>query len=164
QLLLLHYRLELDHREIAAARERAVLVEHIGDAARHAGREIAAGRAEHHNDAAGHVLAAMVAGALHHRHCARVAHREALPSDAAEIALALDRAVEQGVADDEGSLRHDGGRLARRIGDDAPAGETLAGVIVGLAFELEGHTAREPGTEALTGRALELHVHGIVRQ
>ena len=36
-------RLELDHGEIAALGERAVLVEHIGDAARHAGGEVAAG-------------------------------------------------------------------------------------------------------------------------
>jgi hypothetical protein len=47
--------------------EVAVLVEHIGDAARHAGREVAPGLAEHHDDAAGHVFAAVVAGAFDHR-------------------------------------------------------------------------------------------------
>ena len=41
--------------------ESAVLVEDIGDAARHAGREVTAGAAEHDHDAASHVFAAMVA-------------------------------------------------------------------------------------------------------
>ena len=90
-------------------REGAVLVEHIGDAARHAGGEVAAGAAEHHHDAAGHVFAAMVAGAFDHRDGAGIAHREALAGDAAEIALALDRAVQHGVADDDRFLRHDAG-------------------------------------------------------
>ena len=44
--------------------EAAVLVEHVGDAAAHAGGEVAAGPAEHDDAAAGHVLAAVVADAL----------------------------------------------------------------------------------------------------
>ena len=94
-------RLERHHRHVAAAREAAVLVEHVGDAARHAGGEIAPGLAEHDDDAAGHVFAAMVAGAFDDRDGAGVAHREALAGDAAEIALAGDRAVQHGVADDD---------------------------------------------------------------
>src|SRR6266436_6130708 len=39
---------ELDHRQIAEPVEIAGLVQHIGDAARHAGGEIAPGLAEHH--------------------------------------------------------------------------------------------------------------------
>ena len=115
-LFLVRHRLELDHRHVAARPEGAVLVEHIGDAARHAGREVAAGAAEHDHDAAGHVFAAVVAGALDHRDGAGVAHREALAGDAAEIAFARDRAVEHGVADDDQFLRHDArvGRSAAR--------------------------------------------------
>ena len=108
-LLLGRHRLELDHRHVAARGERAVLVEHVGDAARHAGGEVAAGAAEHDDDAAGHVFAAVVAGALDHGDGAGIAHREALAGDAAEIALAFDRAVEHGVADDDRFLRHDAG-------------------------------------------------------
>ena len=44
----------------------AVLVQDIGDAAGHAGGEVASGLAEHDGDAAGHVLATMVADALDH--------------------------------------------------------------------------------------------------
>jgi hypothetical protein len=43
----------------------------------------------------------MVARALDDRDGAGVAHGEALAGDAAEVALALDRAVEHGVADDD---------------------------------------------------------------
>src|SRR6185436_12085285 len=128
-----------------------------------AGREVAAGAPEHHHHAAGHVFAAMVARAFHHRDGAGIAHREALARDPAEIALAFDRAVQHGVADDDRLLRHDA-RVARRVDHDAPARKTLADIIVRLAFELEGDAAREPGAEALPRGALELHVHGVVGQ
>ena len=122
------------------------------------------GGADHHHDAAGHVFAAVVAGAFDHRDGAGIAHREALARDAAEIAFALDRAVQHGVADDDGFLGDELPRLARRIDDDAPAREALADVVVGLAFELERHALGEPGAEALPGRALEPHVDGVVGQ
>src|SRR4051812_49323266 len=125
-VLLGEHRLQFNHRHVAALLEAAVLVEHIGDAARHAGREVTARSAEHHHHTAGHVLAAMIARALDDRDGAGIAHREALARDAAEIALALDRAVQHRVADDDGLLRHDAGRLARRINDDAPSREALA--------------------------------------
>ena len=152
-LFLLRHRLELDHRHVAARCERAVLVEHIGDAARHAGGEIAAGLAEHDDDAAGHVFAAMIAGALDDGDGAGIAHREALAGDAAEIAFAGDRAVEHGVADDDRFLRHDRRDFARRTDDDAAARQALADIVVGLAFELERDAVREPGAEALAGGA-----------
>ena len=98
-------------------------VEHIGDAARHAGREVAAGLADHDDDAAGHVFAAMIADALDDRDGAGVAHREALAGDAAEVALALGRAVKHGVADDDRVFGHDAG-VGRRAHDDAAAAES----------------------------------------
>ena len=110
QVVFFRHRLELDHGHVAALGEIAVLVEHIGDAARHAGGEVAAGLADDDDDAAGHVFAAMVADALDDRDGARVAHGEALAGDAAEVALALDGAVEHGVADDDRLLRHDARR------------------------------------------------------
>src|ERR1019366_7901430 len=91
---------ELDHRHVAEFREVTGLVQHIGDAARHAGREVAPGLAEHHDDAAGHVFAAVIAGALDHSDGARITHRETFAGDTAQIAFALDRAVHHGVADD----------------------------------------------------------------
>ena len=76
--------LELHHREVAALREVALLVEHVGDAAAHARGEVAARLAEHDHGAAGHVLAAVVAHALDDRGGAGVAHAEALAGHAAE--------------------------------------------------------------------------------
>ncbi len=162
-LFFLRHRLELDHRHVAAGFEGAVLVDHVGDAARHAGGEIAPGHAQHHHDAAGHVFAAMVAGAFDHGDGAGIAHGETLARDAAEIAFALGRAVQHGVADDDRFLRHDAG-IGRRPDDDAPARQALADIVVGVAVEFEGDAAREPGAEALPGGAGEAHVDGAVGQ
>src|SRR5690606_6578511 len=89
QFLFLGHRLEIDHGEVAAAGEAAVLVKHIGDATAHAGREIAPGLPDDDDHTAGHVFAAVIAQALDHRDGARIAHGEALAGDAAEIAFAL---------------------------------------------------------------------------
>ena len=89
----------------SASRNVPSLVEHVGDAAAHAGGEVAPGRAEHDDAAAGHVLAAVVADALDDGAGARVAHREALAREAAEERPAGGRAVEHGVADDRRSPR-----------------------------------------------------------
>src|SRR5262249_60328014 len=48
--------------------------------------------------------------------------------------------------------------------DDAATRQPLADIIVGVAFELEGHAAREPGPETLAGGAGEPHVDGVVGQ
>ena len=84
-------RLDVHHLGVQLRAELARLVEHVGDAARHAGREVAPGLAEHRHRAAGHVLAAVVAGAFHHRGGAGQAHREALARDAVEIGRACAR-------------------------------------------------------------------------
>ena len=93
----------------------------------------------------------MIAGALDHGGGAGIAHREALAGDAAEIAFAGDRAVQHGVADDDRFLRHDAG-VGRRPDDDAAARQALADIVVGFAFELEGHAVGEEGAEALARR------------
>src|SRR4051794_11081018 len=57
-------RLQADALDVARG---GVEVEHVGDAAAHAGGEVASRRADHHDAAAGHVLAAVVADALDDR-------------------------------------------------------------------------------------------------
>ena len=161
--LLARDRLELDHGEIATALEVAVLVEDVGDAARHAGGEIAPGGADDDDDAAGHIFAAMVAGAFDHGGGAGIAHGEALAGNAAEIALAGNGAVKHGIADDDRLLRHDAG-IVGRPDDDAAAGQALADIVVALAFEVQGHAMGEPGAEALAGGALEFHPDGVLGQ
>ena len=85
-----------------------VLVEHVGEAARHAGGEVPAGAADDHHAPARHVLAPVVAHALHHGERAAVADREALARDAAEVGLAAGRAVEHHVADEDVLLGDEG--------------------------------------------------------
>ena len=94
-------RLQIDHLQVAAAGKVAGLVQHVGDAARHAGREVAPRRAQHDDAAAGHVFAAVVAHALDHRVHAAVAHAEALAGHAADVGLAAGGAIEGHVADDD---------------------------------------------------------------
>src|SRR6185503_6607400 len=156
-------RLQVDHGEVAAALEGAFLVENVGDAARHAGGEVAARRTDHHHHAAGHVLAAVVAGPLDDGHGAGVPNRKTLAGDAAEVALPGDGAVEHGIADDDAFFWHDAGA---GIGphDQLAAGEALADVVVGLAHQIESDAMGEPGAEALPGRALEGQPDGVLRQ
>ena len=93
----------------------------------------------------------------------RVAHREALAGHAVEERLAAGGAVERHVADEDVLFRQEGG-AARRIDDQPAAGEALADVVVGVAFQFQRH-ARWPGSaEALAGRAGELEADGVVGQ
>src|SRR5262249_27490746 len=90
-------------------------------------------------------------------------HREAFAGDAAEVAFALDGAVEHGIADDDRFLRHEAA-VACRADNEAAAREALADIVVGVAYEIEGYPARQPGTEALAGGAGELDVDGVIGQ
>ena len=80
--------LDADHLRVHALGEIARFVEHVGDAARHAGAEVAPGGAEHDHVAAGHVLAAVIAHGFDDRVHAAVAHGEALARHAADVDLA----------------------------------------------------------------------------
>ena len=102
-------RFEVDHLGVQAGGERPVRVEDVGDAARHAGAEVPAGRAEHDHPATGHVLTAVVADALDHRGRTGVADAEPLADHAAEERLAGGRAVEGDVAGDDVVLGHEVG-------------------------------------------------------
>src|SRR5262249_38900597 len=95
------HRLEIDHGRVAALGEIPVEIEDVGYSARHAGRKVSPGDAEHRHRSARHVLAAVITDALDDGGRARVAHREALARDAAEVGLARDRAVEDDVARDD---------------------------------------------------------------
>jgi hypothetical protein len=121
------------------------------------------GLAEHGDRAAGHVLATVVAGAFDDRRGARQAHREALAGHAAQVGLAGGRAVQRGVA-------HDG--VAHRFAAEVEAGahhhaaarEALAGVVVGVADQVQRDAACQEGAERLAARAFELDADRIVGQ
>ena len=105
----------------------------------------------------------MVADALDDGARARVAHREALAGQAAREHLALGRAVQDGVADDHvllGAVRRAVGRHDRQ----RPAGQALAGVVVGVAVQGELDARRQPAAERLPRRAAELDLDRARRQ
>ena len=135
----------------------------VGDPAAHPGGEVAAGLAEDDDAAAGHVLAAVLADALDDRQRAGVADREALAGEAAEEGLAAGGAVEDDVAGDHVLGRVEARAVGRADREDA-AGEALADVVVRLALELERDPRREPGAEALAGRAAQADVDRVARQ
>ena len=125
-------------------------VPNVGDAAAHAGGEVAAGGAEDDDAAAGHVFAAVVADAFDDGIGAAVADGESLGRAAAEKRFAAGRAVERDVADDD-VVFGDEARFGGRIDDHPAAGEALADVVVRVAFEFERDAAR-PGTRRSFGR------------
>ena len=53
---------------------------------------------------------------------------------------------------------------SRRIDDDLAAGQALADVIVGVAFQRQRHAARHERAEALAGRAVEVQLDRVVGQ
>src|SRR5205814_9894820 len=83
---------------------------------------------------------------------------------AAKVNLACVRAVANHVSGEDIFLGLESrlDRLARGIRDDAPAGETLAEIVIRVAFQLERDPAGEEAPEALTRRAGELEVDRVV--
>src|SRR5690242_13242313 len=91
---------QVDQLVVVAIDEVALDVQHVGEAAGHAGAEFEADLAQPHYYAAGHVLAAVVAGAFHHRQRAGVAHSEAFTGAPGGEQLAVGGAIQAGVAED----------------------------------------------------------------
>src|SRR5262249_46066857 len=138
-------------------------VEDVGDAARHARREVATRRPKDDHTAAGHVFAAVIADRLDDGIDAAVTHAEAFARQAANVGIAGGRAIEGDGADDDVLFRYEG-RAGGRIDDDLAARQALADVIVGIALKRERHAARHEGAEALSGRALEMQLDRVLGQ
>src|SRR6202021_2581975 len=103
----------------------AALIEHEGDTAAQDRGEIRAYLAEHADNPAGHLFAAMRGSAFDNRDIARIAHGETLAGDAAEITLAGNRAVKNGVADNDRLVALELA-LLRRINDQPSVRQALA--------------------------------------
>ena len=113
------------------------------------------GLAQHHHAPAGHVFATVIAYGFHDGVDAGVAHAETFTGHAVHEHFAAGRAVKRHVADDDVFLG-DKSRTFRRINDDFAAAQTLAEIIVGVAFQLNRHALGHERTEALAGAAGEL--------
>ena len=138
-------------------------IEHIGNAARHAGGEIAASFADNHDLATGHVFTAVITDAFYHCARAAVSHTKTLTTHAPKIRLTRSRAVQRDIADQNIFFRHKG-RGARRKDDEFAAGQALADIIVGVTFQTQRDTTRNKCRETLAGRAIEIDFDGVVRQ
>ena len=93
-------RTQPNHFQIAIGFQLALLIQHIGNAARHAGREVASRGTQDDHPATRHVLASVIAHPLHHRVRAAVAHAETLAHQAANVGLAAGGAIERDIAGD----------------------------------------------------------------
>ena len=113
-------RTQPDHLQVAVEFQLALLVQHIGNAARHPGGKVAPGRTQHDHPATGHVLAAVIAHALNHSRGAAVAYAEALARQTANVGLAAGGTVERYVAGDHVLVGRKG-RFARRAHNEFPA-------------------------------------------
>ena len=127
--------LHSDQLGIKLLRKLAALVEHIGDAVRHAGSEVAACLPQDDDDALSHVLAAVIANALDYRFGAAVTYCEALARPAGGEKHAAGRAIEDRVADDSVVVAGKR-RVLRRPHNHLTAAHPLAHIVVGLAPEL----------------------------
>src|SRR3981189_693414 len=129
--------LEINRLQIAALfGEVAALVKNIGNAAAHAGGKISPAGSEHQHQAPGHVFATVVADSFDHSSRSGIANRKALASNPVEKRFAAGGSVKGHIANQNIFLGSESGP-ARRIHHQPSAGQTLADVIVGLAFERE---------------------------
>src|SRR3981189_1360204 len=149
--------LEINRLQIAALfGEVAALVKNIGNAAAHAGGKISPAGSEHQDQAPGHVFAAVVADSFDHSSRSGIAHRKALASTSIEERFAAGGAIESNVADQNIFLGSESGP-ARRIHYQPSTGQTLADVIVGLAFGRERASLGQKRAQALPRRSFELN-------
>ena len=81
--------LQVDHFPVAASREVAGFIQHVGDAARHTRAEVATGGAQHDHPPARHIFAAVIADRLDHRVHATVSDAEPLAGHPTDVSLPL---------------------------------------------------------------------------
>ena len=155
--------LKIDRAEIASLfRKVTALVIDIGDTATHAGGEIPSARSQHEHHSLRHVLAAMIADALHHGGRSGVANRKSFSGNSVEKGFSAGCAIERNVSDQDVLFGGEPGS-AGRIHHQAPTGQTLADVVVGLAFEGKRDTVRQKRTEALSRRSRQANPNRVVR-
>ena len=161
--LFVQHLVQADHGGVAAGAELSVFVKHIGHTAAHAGGKVASRAAQHHHGAAGHVLATVVACAFHDRGGTRQAHRKTLTGHAAEKRLAAGRAIKHGVAHDD-VVRGFATEIDAGSHHHTPTRQTFAGVVVGVANQIQGDALGQESAKGLTTGALQLDAQGVVRQ
>ncbi len=156
--------LEINRIKIAAFFGKvSTLVENVSYTAAHAGGKIPAARPEHQDQALGHVFAAVVADAFDDGSRSGVANGKALARNAVEKCFAVGGAVE-GHIPDQNIFFGSEDRTSRRIDNQASTGQSLAHIIVGIAFQRQRDSLGEERTETLPRRSLEMNSYRVVGQ
>ena len=98
----------------------------------------------------------MVARAFDNSHGARIAHRKAFTCHATEIALAINCAIKNRIADNNAFFRNNAA-MGRRINCQPSTGKTFTDIVIGLALKLERNATRQKRTKTLASRARQLY-------
>ena len=140
---------QVDHFQIAALREIALLVENVGDTAAHTGRKVASGAAKNDHPPARHVLAPVIADTFDNSDRSAVSNREPLAGDAANVRFAGRSAIENDVADKDVLFRFK--RCRCRLEDyQSAAGKAFAEIVIRIAFQCETDSFRQKRAETLS--------------
>ena len=153
------YERELYHIHITEVVEGMIRVVDVCDAATHAGSEVAPSLAQYHHTATSHILATVVAGTFNHGDGTRVAHTEALAHLTVDIEFAAGGTIESRISGNDvlfGFVVI--APAGRRQDRDTPTTESLAEIVVGLAFQTDVQPFHGEGTKALACRPLELNL------
>src|ERR1700722_19511411 len=141
--------LEIDGVDVATfLGEIPALIKNIGETAAHTSRKISATRAEYQHPPIRHVFTAVISHAFNDRGRPGIAYCKTLPCDAIKECLPARGAIEGHVANQNIFLGREAGS-PRRIHNDAAARQTFSDVIIGLAFERQGHPFCQKCTQAL---------------
>ena len=154
---------EIDEFGIAAYVEITFFVEYISNATGHASCKVASGFAQNDSHPPCHILTSVIANAFDDRANARVAHAETFARLTANKCLPIGCTVEGYVADDDIVFGFKGGSLTR-IDNQFAAAQSLAKVVIGVAFEAEGDARRCEGCKRLSSRSFKGDVNGVFRQ
>ena len=93
--------LESDRFKVTAILHRAVLIQHVSDAAGHSRGEVAPRLADDDDPPASHIFAGVITHALDDRAHAAIAHTKTFPRHAANVSFSVGRAVKRHIADDD---------------------------------------------------------------
>ena len=156
---------ELYHIHIAEIVKRMVGVINVGHTATHTRSKVTTRFAQYHHATARHILATMVAGTLDDRRGSRVAHAKTLTYHSVDIELTRGGTIETGITSYNILFGFEViAATSRRQNRDATTRKTLAEVVITLTFKFDVESLYGKGTKALTCRAFELDINGIIRQ
>ena len=105
----------------------------------------------------------MITATFRHGGGAGIAHAEAFTGDATKVRFPCRGAVQNSIADDDVFHRVTA-EFRLRLDDNAPATQSLANIVIGLAGQFKGYSMRKKRTKTLPCGAGEFDRDCVVRQ